>query len=329
MNINLRSLVVLSALAAAAAVVASGEPQQRPPQAAPQQAVDSTNLPVQKLGRDDLIGVTVYDAPELTRTVRLSADGTIRLPMLKAKVPAAGLLPSDLETTIAKALSDEHLMVDPVVTVSVIEYRSRPISVVGAVKAPLTFQASGQITLLDAVSRAGGLADNAGAEVLVSRREPGPDGKINTLVQRVTVARLIDAADPEVNMLLTSGEEIRVPEAGRIYVLGNIKKPGAFPIKDGSETSLLKALALSEGLTPYSGQIAYIYRQEANGAGKNEIPIELKKIIERKSPDVPLMANDILYIPDRTARRNTMTALEKTLLIGGGIAGAAIYALTR
>lgn len=304
--------------------------EQPPTRASMVQPSDSSNLPLQKLGRDDLVGVTVYDAPEFTRTVRVGADGTIRLPMLKARVHAAGLLPTDLEATIAAALSKEDLMVDPVVSVSVIEYRSRPISVVGAVRHPLTFQAAGSLTLLDAISRAEGLSESAGPEVLVSRRQPaGPDGKIATLVQRVTVARLIDAADPEVNVPLEGGEEIRVPEAGRVYVVGNVKKSGAFPMKDGGETSLLKVLALSEGLMPYAANTAFIYRQEGGSGGRNEIAVELKKIIERRALDVPLLANDIVYIPDNKSRRTTMSALEKLLLFGGGASAALIYTLAR
>jgi len=290
---------------------------------------DTSNLPQQKIGPDDLVGVYVYDSPELTRTVRVAADGSIRLPMLKVRVPAAGLFPADLETAIAAALTKEQVLVDPIVTVSVVEYRSRPISVVGAVKTPLTFQATGLVTLLDAISRAGGLAENAGPEILVSRAQLDADGKATTLVQRIPVRGLVNNADPALNLRLEGGEELRIPEAGRVFVVGNVKQPGAFLIQDGAESSVLKALALSQGLLPYASKTAYIYRTEGGTGGKNEIPIELKNIMDRKSPDVPLVANDIIYIPDNTGRRNTMTTIEKTLLIAGGLGAAAIYAFTR
>ena len=311
-------------------VIAIAAVAQQPASRTPVALLDeSSNLPVQKIGRDDLIGITIYDAPELTRTVRVATDGTIRLPMLKQRITAAGLMPREIEDAIAEALAQEELMVEPVVTVSIVEFRSRPVSVVGAVHRPLTFQATGPLTLLDAISRAEGLAENAGPEILVSRIQPGADGRPATLVQRISVLRLINAADPEVNLRLEGGEEVRVPDAGRIFVVGNIKKPGTFPIKDASETSVLKALAFSEGLLPYAADLAYIYRQEGGVGGKNEIPIELKKIMERKSPDVVLLANDILYIPDNKGRRTTMNALEKALLIGGGLGGALIYTMGR
>ena len=140
---------------------------------------------------------------------------------------------------------------------------------------------------------------------------------------------LIDAADPDVNVKLTGGEEIRVPEAGKIFVVGNVKRPGAFTVQDGAESSVLKLLALAEGLAPYSGKQAYIYRREASG-GKNEIPIELSKIMARKAPDATLLANDVLYIPDNRGRRIGLAALEKLLMFGSTAgATALIYGQVR
>ena len=286
---------------------------------------EPSNLPVQKIGVDDLIGIAVYDAPELTRTVRVSSDGTIRLPMVRRRIPVAGLFPIDVESAISEELSKEEIMVDPIVSVSVVESRSRPISVAGAVKAPVTFQASGLVTLLDALSRAGGLSEDAGPDILVSRAQPGPDGNMTTLTQRVAVKGLIDAADPELNLKLEGGEQIRVPDAGRIYVVGNVKKPGAFPMRDASETSVLRVLALSEGLMPFAAKDAYIYRREGASGGRNEIPIEIGKIMARRSPDVPLLANDILYIPDSKSRRGFAAAMERVLGLSGAFGTAAIY----
>ncbi len=292
--------------------------------AAPMPEASNANLPAQKIGPNDLLAISVYDSPELTRTVRVDANGSIRLPMLKQRVEVENLLPNEVELAIARALKDEQLLVDPFVTVTVAEYHSRPISVMGAVKRPVTFQAVGPMTLLEALSRAEGLTPEAGPEILVSRTQPGPGGAPTALVQRVFIKALIDAADPEVNLKLVGGEEIRVPEAGKIFVVGNVKRPGAFSLQDSGETTVLKALALSEGLMPFAGKQAFIYRRESNGS-KNEIVIELKKIMERKAPDAPLAANDILYIPDRQGRRVGMAALEKILLFSTGAGTALIY----
>ncbi len=292
-------------------------------------APDGANLPAQKIGPRDLIAIQVYDSPELTRTVRIGADGFMRLPMLKQRIKAEGLMPGDLETVVADALAEEGLLVEPLVTITVAEYASHPISVAGAVRGPLTFQASSPVTLLEAITRAGGLAPEAGSEILISKVQPGLDGEQTSLIQRIPVKALIDAADPDVNVKLTGGEEIRVPEAGKIFVVGNVKRPGAFTVQDGAESSVLKLLALAEGLAPYSGKQAYIYRREASG-GKNEIPIELSKIMARKAPDATLLANDVLYIPDNRGRRIGLAALEKLLMFGSTAgATALIYGQVR
>ncbi|HUX46079.1 MAG TPA: polysaccharide biosynthesis/export family protein [Terracidiphilus sp.] len=278
----------------------------------------SADLPVERIGPNDLIGISVYDSPELTRTVRVDPDGTIRLPMLQNHIQASGLFPEQLEKAITAALVHEQVLVDPIVSVSVVEYRSRPISVVGAVRTPVTFQAVGVVTLLEAISQAGGLADNAGPDILVSRQEPTSDGKVTTQIQRIPASDLLNSVDPSFNLRLHGGEVVRVPEAGLVYVVGNVKAPGAYPIRGESGTSVLKLMALTHGLNSYTAHKAFIYRKEAGSGGSGQIPIELKKIMEHKAPDVPLMANDILYVPEANGRK----AAFRTLAVVGGIGAA-------
>jgi polysaccharide biosynthesis/export protein len=281
------------------------------------------NLPAQKIGPRDLIAIQVYDSPEMTRTVRVGSDGYIRLPMVKQRIKAEGLMPDDLEASLAQALEEEGLIVDPFVSITVAEYSSRPISVAGAVKTPLTFQASAPVTLLEAITRAGGLTAETGSEILISKSQPGPDGEQTSLIQRVPVKALIDAADPDANIKLTGGEEVRVPEAGKVFVVGNVKRPGAFAVQDGGETTVLKMLAMAEGLSQFAGKQAFIYRREGNGS-KNEIPIQLGRIMERKAPDAPLLPNDVLYIPDSRSKRIGLATLEKILLFGSTAGATAL-----
>lgn len=288
------------------------------------------NLPAQKIGPNDLISIAVYDSPELTRSVRVSAEGVIRLPMVKKQIKAEGLMPAELESVIAAELKSEELLVEPIVTVTMAEYHSHPISVAGAVKNPITFQATTPVTLLDALTRAGGLAPDAGLEILVSRtKKVAGEDKPVVLTQRIPVKGLINAADPELNIILTGGEEVRVPEIGKVFVVGQVKKPGAFPIQDSSETTVLQMLALAEGLQGVSNDQAYIYRREASGS-KNEIQVNLKAIMLRKSPDVPLIANDIFYIPENHGRKMGLAALEKVLLFGTSAGATALtYGMIR
>jgi polysaccharide export outer membrane protein len=273
------------------------------------------NLPAQAIGASDLLAISVYGAPEFTRTVRVSEEGLIRMPMLRQKIDVLGRMPAQVETLLAEALVEEEILVDPAVSVTIAEYHSRPISVAGAVKGPLTFQAVGKTTLLEALTRAQGLSEEAGPEILLTR--PGE------LVERIPVKKLIDAADPLWNVTLTGGEEVRVPEAGHVFVAGNVKHPGTFRVDNGGETTVLKAVALAEGLAPYSTKSAYIFRAGPDG-GHREIEVELSKIMDRKAPDVALAANDILYIPDNRSRRTTMNAIEKAIGFATGTASGAL-----
>ena len=201
-----------------------------------------------------------------------------------------------------------------------------------------------------------GLGPDAGNEILITRpaRDGGPP-----LVQRIKVNGLIDAADPALNVTLEGGEEVRVPQIGRVFVVGNVKKPGAFRIEDGFGLTVLKALAMAEGLAPYATKEAFVYRR-ADGAstlpagltadpgataggnaaatadhsaavtkmaaapgiaaGGEEVRIDLKKIMDRKAPDVALRPNDIFYIPDDRKARISMNVLEKTVGFAAGTA---------
>ena len=302
-----RNLLFPSLLAAAILAAQDNRPLEAPVQ----------NLPVQKIGPNDLLMLTVTDAPELTRTFRVDPDGSLRLPMLKEPVRAAGLLPSDLERAIAQSLKDAEMLVQPIVKVTVAEYHSRPISVLGAVKRPVTFQAVGGGTLLEALTRAEGLSDLAGGEILVSR--PG-----DPLPVRISARRLIDAADPEANLKLEGGEEVRVPEAVRVYVAGNVRKPGAVTVRDGDQLTVLKLVAMSEGLAPFASKQAYVYRTLGETGAKSEITVELDKIMKRRSPDVALLPHDVLYVPDNTRRRTGMTVLERITLFGSTAGATAL-----
>lgn len=287
----------------------------------PQEA--AINLPAQPVGASDLLVVTIYNQPALSRTVRVSTDGFVRLPMLKQRLNVAGSMPGDLENAIASAYEAEGILVDPQVTVNIAEYHSHPIQVGGAVRRPLTFQAEGPISLLEAINRAEGLNDNAGAEILVTKLEIGPDGQTKAgMARRIAAKALFEKGDDNANLILTGGEQVVVPEAGRVFVVGNVKKPCQFRIKQG-EATVLQALAYSEGLLRYSTKQAFIYRREGNG-DKNQIPIELQKIMRREVPDVQLIADDILYIPENEKKRMSMTTLATLLSVTGG---AVVYGL--
>jgi polysaccharide biosynthesis/export protein len=278
----------------------------------------AANLPARPVGPNDLVAVTVYGSPELTRSVRVSGEGQIRLPMLRGPIDVTGLMPAAVEARIAAALTADQILVDPAVTVTIAEYHGRSISVAGAVRRPLTFQVYQNTTLLEALTRAEGLNSDAGSEILVTRAAGG--------VERISVSELMNGTDPALNVMLEGGEEVRVPEQGRIFIVGNVRKPGAFRIEDSAGMTVLKALALAEGLAPFSTKQAYIYRRaDANpGVAAQELPVELRRIMDRKAPDIALGPNDIFYVPDSRRARTTANVIEKMVSFAAGTASGAL-----
>jgi polysaccharide biosynthesis/export protein len=235
--------------------------------------------------------------------------------MLKSRIRVAETMPAQVEAAIAEALENEKILVSPVVTVTVSEYHSRPINVAGAVRQPQTFQAVGPMRLLDAISRAGGLTEMAGSEILVSRN--------GETVRRISVKGLLQSADPTLNLVLTGGEDIRVIEAGKAFVVGNVKKPGSFALRDSEQSSVMQMLAMAEGLTPFAAKQAYIYRRGANGE-RSEVRVELDGILRRRNPDVTVVADDIVYIPENKGRKLGIAALERAVMFGSTAGATAL-----
>jgi polysaccharide export outer membrane protein len=259
-----------------------------------------TNSP-DAIGPDDLIDLTVAYCPELTHNFRVSSDGKLALPLLHQPLDVAGTSPSQLSLRIETALKDAHVLVDPVVSVSVLESRSRPVSVVGAVNHPLTFQATTRTTLIDAIARAQGISPTAGGTIVLT--SPGPGD--SSTVREIPVATLLDGKAPRDNVSLRGGEEIRVLEGNKIFVAGDVRRPGMYPMQSDSDTTVVKALALSSGLDQYSAKIAYIYRRSSGDKQREEIQVPLKAILKRRAPDVELKADDILFIPTNNGERIT------------------------
>jgi polysaccharide export outer membrane protein len=284
--------------------------------------VESSNLPIQKIGKQDLVTVQIVDLPELSRSYRVNDNGSIRMPMLKQQIRAEGLYPSEIENAIADELKREELMVDPFVTVGVAEYHSRPISVTGAVKNPTQFQAIGTVSLLDALAKAGGPAENAGGELIITR--PNGDTGVQ-LSQRIPIRALINGADPSLNVPLTGGESIRVPVVGTVVVTGNVKMSGVYPVQDSGTTTILTAIAQAQGFGDFKPPKVYIYRPDEQGV-KHEIEVDIKGILDRKKPDVTLQARDVLYVPDNNRKKNTTMWLDRISGVGTSAAsGALIY----
>jgi polysaccharide biosynthesis/export protein len=281
-------------------------------------AIGGANLPFQPIGVSDLVHLTVDDSPELSQSFRVDKHGNLNLPLLRAPIHAEGVMPDALRNEIAATLRAQHLLVNPVVDVSVVEYRSRDVTIAGAVKTPITIQEIGNLRLLDALSQAGGLLPEAGPEIIVEQA--------NGNMQRLSVRQLFDGYHPELNILVHAGAQIRVPQCERVYVVGNVKRPGAFPFLNLQDTTVLQLLALSGGLDSFSLNKAYIYREAQGTPQKTEIEIPLRRILNRKAQDVQLAANDILYVPTNGKLKASASVLNHVTGMGNTAVSAAIWA---
>jgi polysaccharide biosynthesis/export protein len=307
---------ILISIAAQAQRLSSPEPGAAFP--ATTSTIGGPNLPFQLIGASDLVRLNVYDSPELSQSFRVDRQGNLNLPLLHKPIPAAGLLPDELRDEIAAALRAQHLLVNPVVDVSVVEYRSRDVTIAGAVKTPITIQELGDLRVLGALSLAGGLLPEAGPEIIVEQA--------NGSSQRLSVRKLFDGLHPQLNVQVSAGAQIRVPECERVFVVGDVKQPGAFRFQDMEDTTVLKLLAQSGGLDSFSRNKAYIYRSEPGHAEKTEIEVPLRRILDRKAEDVKLAPNDILYVPTNGKLKTSASVLNHVTGIGNAAVSAAIWA---
>ena len=285
-------------------------------------------LPAYVLGPGDQIMVRVLEVEEITdKPVRIDASGFIPLLMI-GRVRAAGLTVEELEKRIAKKF-EAHLR-RPQVSVSVLEFSSQPVSVIGAVNNPGVHQLQGRKTLVEILSLAGGLKPDAGPLVKITRPQQWgriplpqavPDASGRYTVAEVSLKDLVEASSPQENILVQPNDVISVPRARMVYVVGDVAKPGGF-IVDGQESiTVLKALSLAQGLSKEAApQKSKIIHPAVDGAKPLESPVALNKILQGKSPDVALEAEDILFIPSSTPKKVATRAVEAAIQAGTGIA---------
>ncbi|HEY4085418.1 MAG TPA: polysaccharide biosynthesis/export family protein [Bryobacteraceae bacterium] len=277
----------------------------------------SSALPDRKVAPNDLLSITVFDEPEVSRpAVRVGSDGTVIIPVLPKPLSVAGLLPREIEALVSKSLMDAEILVHPTVSVAILEYAYEQISIQGQVRIPGQFNITEPISLFEALAKAGGVTPDAGSLVLVSKTA-------TDIPQKIDLSELQKNPQPSTNITLTGGELISVPDAPKLFVTGNVAKPGPIPVKTPDDATVLKAVADAGGLTQYYNKTAYIYRADATGK-RQEIAVPLQKLMHREAQDVTLMADDILLIPDDNGykRRQLLQTLQA---IGGTASSALVY----
>jgi polysaccharide biosynthesis/export protein len=200
-----------------------------------------------KIGAGDVLKITVWGHEDLTRAAVVAADGKMPFPLI-GDVPVASLNPTQLEVRLRELLG--VYIVDPQVSVVVQEYRSQKVFVLGEAEKPGTYALTGRSTLLDVLSQAGGPSKTAGRQVIVVRfpQSEGPvaPGAAGSKTLRANLKTLLDG-DASENLLLESGDTIYIPKMTSFFVLGEVKRPGAFSLE--KDTSALEAITLAGGFT--------------------------------------------------------------------------------
>jgi polysaccharide export outer membrane protein len=280
------------------------------------------------LGPQDALNIRVVDMEELgEEPYPIDLAGYITLPRI-GRVAAAGLTVQELQALLTDKFK-EYLQ-EPVVSLTVAEFHSQPVSILGAVETPGVHQIRGNKSLFEVISEAGGLKDDAGNKITITRQMVNgalplpnavtdPSGRFS--IADLNIRAVMSAKNPQDNIPVKPYDVITVPKADLIYVIGAVKRPGGFPLQERANMTVLEALSLSQGLDRgASSQKAKILRTDEVTHARLEIPINVQHILDGKGSDQPLMSNDILFIPSSTAKLATYRALEALVQTGTGLA---------
>ncbi len=276
------------------------------------------------LGPDDVLTLHVPNAPDISeKAFRLEADGQVKLPMA-GRIQAGGLTVEQFETEVTKRL--KNYLEQPEVTVSISEYRSQPVSIIGAVTSPGVHQIEGSKTLLEILAVAGGLRSDAGPTVAITRKlEYGPipvpgakdDATHQYSVATINLKQVSEARNPEYNIVIRPHDVLSVARAESVYVIGEVSKAGSLSLSEGQSMSVLEAVSSSGGLLRTAApNHSMILRLAAGQSRRNEIPVDVKKIMAGQSDDAQLIAGDVLVVPGSTGKRAALRTLEAAIQAG-------------
>lgn len=264
------------------------------------------------IGAGDLVEMSILDTPELSGKLRVSNTGDVILPLV-GSVHLEDMKASDAQALIRQKFIDGDFLKDPQVTLFIAEYASRNVSVVGEVHKPGVYPAFGTHHLLDYLSLAEGLTPLAGTAIVITHS--GNSGEAETV--KITPGIAPQAGN---NPEILPGDTIFVEKTGIIFVVGDVAHPGGFPMDHDGHLSVLQAIALAQGTnsTAARGSVKLV---RTTLQGRQEIPVNLKKILSAKQPDLAMQDNDILFVPN-SAVKNAWKDFEAALPAAGS---AAIY----
>lgn len=252
-----------------------------------------------RIGAGDVLTITVWGQPDLSRDYTVDPDGFTPFPLIN-RVKAGGLTTRELAASLVAILGKDYL-VDPQVIVSVKEYLSQKVTILGETARPGVFYLTGPTTLVDMLSRAGWLSKTAGRQILLVREQPGagpgvPTG--NATIQRINIDD-IQAGNAAKNIPIQAGDTLFVMsrDDNNYFVFGEVKRPGVYPLE--KETNILEGITIAGGFTDKaSPSRTRVIRVGATG--QQVLEVDMNDVIKRGQRDkaVRLQANDVVVVPE-------------------------------
>lgn len=234
-----------------------------------------------RIGTGDVLRITVYGQPDLTTEVRVGESGNITFPLI-GNVKLAGFTHAQGETEIAKRLSKGGFVLEPFVTLNVVQYRSQQISVLGRVNRPGKFTLEKVSRVSDALALAGGIVpDGADTVTLIHTRDGKPE------YRDIDVVALFQPGGEAANVLVEDGDIINVARQPMFYIYGEVQRPGAFRLEQNM--SVVQALSMGGGVTARGTQKGIkILRRDANG-GMQQLDTQLADLLKK---------DDVIYVKE-------------------------------
>ncbi len=316
MQRSTRILMILAAFVVANALTAAAQvnTQNRSTVNVPNRSADNSNPVVYggyQIGVGDVLDIHVNDEDDISGRYQVDQDGNVKVSLLSKPVSAAGATTFQLATKLSDELKAQQILRDPSVSVLILREVTQNVSILGAVMKPGVYPIEKPTTVMDLISLAGGLAPNAGNSLTVTHQGPANSpasgtGSLNANGSRkadgdatINMTTLLSAKDPSANVGVHAGDVVTVNTAPVVFVVGSVVRPGAFAVQDRrSAMTVLQAVAMAEGPTPTAALgKTIIIRQSSNSAERQEIPVDLKRVMRGKDNDQVLEANDILFVP--------------------------------
>jgi polysaccharide biosynthesis/export protein len=279
------------------------------------------------LGPNDRIIVRCVNADELSPTpIRIDNDGQVTLPFI-GRTKLAGLTISEAEKQITDQLS--KFIRHPEVQLHVVESRSQPVSVFGAVRNPGEYQLEGHKTITEILSMAGGLRPDAGRILKLTRHadsspipipSAAPDASGKFMIAEINVEELVRGVNPSSNVAVQPHDVISIPPAELVYVVGQVRKPGGFIMTGRENFTVLQAVSMAEGLDRSAAPKKARILRKATSSGHVEIPVNLESILSGRIADMPMQPEDVLFVPTNAAKNAGMKTLDAIIQTATGIA---------